>query len=507
MTETAFRTLMGEVNDILCALNLMAWDARVTMPAGGVAGRGHQTATLTRLARDLATGDAMARAIDGARAETAHLPETDLRRRALDRAEAEIGVLARIPPRVIAEMAGLTSTANAAWVAARAANDFASFAPVLERMMALQREIAAAIGGAHPYDAMVGRFEPGMTHARLQDIYAPLKAALGPLIERARQAPPRMDFLERRYPVAAQKAFALKLARRMGYDLGRGRLDDTVHPFEISMTPGDVRITSRFRETWLPAGLFALWHEAGHGMYEQGLDPALARGVFATDLANLYAVGGASFGMHEAQSRLWENRVGRARDFWALHFGALRDTFPAELADVTDAEFWRAVNAVRPGPIRVEADELTYDLHIILRTEIEAGLVAGDLAVADLPAVWAERMRDLLGVEVPDDTTGVLQDVHWSHGYLGSFPTYTLGNIMGAQLFEAATAAPAVAGGLAAGDYAPLHGWLGDAVWRHGRSRTPEETLVAATGRGLDAGPYVAALTAKVEALTAGDTS
>ncbi len=251
--------------------------------------------------------------------------------------------------------------------------------------------------------------------------------------------------------MAEQKAFGLEIAARLGYDLGRGRLDDTVHPFEISFTRNDVRITSRFRETWLPGGFFALWHEAGHGMYEQGVAPEFTRSIFATDLVNLYAVGGASFGMHESQSRLWENRVGRSRRFWELHFGELQSHFPAQLADVTAMEFWRAANQVRPDFIRVEADELTYDLHIIVRAEIEAGLMAGDIAVKDLPAVWRDKIRAYLGLEVPNDTLGVLQDVHWSHGYVGSFPTYTLGNVMGSQLFAAARRAPGIADGLDAG--------------------------------------------------------
>lgn len=504
MSYADFEARMARINDVICAVNLLGWDARTMMPPGGIDARGHQVATLTDLARDLATGEDMRRAMDGARDELASAPGDDIRRRALARAEAEIGTLSRIPSRIVSEMAGLKTRAHAAWAEARAKNDFAGYAPLLDRMMAMQREISAAIGGGvHPYDPLIGMYEPGMNYQRLQTIYGRLKSALVPLIERAAAAPqPRMDFLERPFPIAGQKAFGLKIAARMGYDLNRGRLDDTVHPFEISFTRDDVRITSRFRETWAPGGIFALWHEAGHGMYEQGVAPEFSRTIFATDIVNLYAVGGASFGMHESQSRLWENRVGRSRRFWALHFGDLRDRFPAQLADVTEEAFWRAVNAVRPGFIRVEADELTYDMHIILRSEIEAALMAGDLGVADLPAVWAEKMRDYLGLAVPNDTLGVLQDVHWSHGYVGSFPTYTIGNIMSSQLFAKAQESGAIATGLDAGDYAPLHGWLAENVYRHGRSSTPEETLHRVTGGGLDPAPYIADLTAKVEALT-----
>lgn len=504
MSYALFEDRIARINDLLCAVNLMDWDARTMMPPGGVDARGRQIATLTSLAREQATCDDLRRTMDGARAELAGVPDEDIRIRALDLAAAEIETLRRIPARITEEMAGLTTRAHAAWAAAREANDFAGYAPMLERMISMQREISAAIGGGtHPYDAMVSRFEPGMTYAALQGLYEKLKTALVPLIQRAAEAPqPRMDFLSRRFPVAQQKAFGLKMAARMGYDLDRGRLDDTVHPFEISFTRTDVRITSRFRETWLPGGLFALWHEAGHGMYEQGGAPEFVRSIFATDLVNLYAVNGASFAMHESQSRLWENRVGRSQQFWQLHFGELRDHFPDQLADVSDLEFWRSVNRVNPDLIRVEADELTYDMHVILRSEIEAGLMTGDLAVADLPAVWAEKMRDYLGVEVPDDTRGVLQDVHWAHGYLGSFPTYTLGNIMASQFFAKAREAPGISEGLAAGAYDPLHGWLAENIYRHGRASSPRETLQRVTGGGLDPAPYIADLTAKVDALT-----
>lgn len=503
MSYSDFQTQIARINDVLCAINLMGWDARTKMPSGGVEARGHQVETLTTMARELATGDALRRAIDAAKSELSGAAPTDLRLRALAQAETEIATLTRIPAAVITEMAGLTTRAHSAWAEARALNDFKAYAPLLKRIMALQREVSQALGGAHPYDPMVAKFEPGMTYSQLKGVYAQLKSALVPLIAHATAAPPpRMDFLARDFPIAQQKVFGMKIAERMGYDISRGRLDDTVHPFEISFTRDDVRITSRFRENWLPGGVFALWHEAGHAMYEQGGAPEFTRSIFTTDLVNLYAVNGASFGIHESQSRLWENRVGRSRAFWNLHFGELRDHFPDQLNDVTPDEFWRSVNAVRPGCIRVEADELTYDMHIILRSEIEADLMDGGLQVDELPMVWAQKMKDYLGVEVPNDTQGVLQDVHWSHGYLGSFPTYTIGNIMSSQFFRKAQSLPAIAAGLEAGNYAPLRDWLGDKIYRHGRSQLPQETLRLATGEALDASAYINDLTNKVQALT-----
>ena len=494
MSYADFQTEIGRINDILCTVNLLSWDARTVMPAGGVESRGRQIATLTSLARDMATGESLRRAMDAARRDA---PDA-MTVRALDLAEAEIATLTRIPAALINELAALKTAAHAAWAEARAANDFAGYAPLLSRMIAMQRQIGQALGD-NPYDAPIGLYEPGMTQARLAALFGELKAALVPLIEKATAAQqPRTDFLTRSYPIAGQKAFALKIAAKMGYDLNRGRLDDTIHPFEISFTRNDVRITSRFRENWLPGGMFALWHEAGHGMYEQGVSPAYTRSIFATDLANLYAVGGASFGMHESQSRLWENRVGRSRAFWDLHVPDLQAHFPHQLADVTAGELWAAVNQVRPDFIRVEADELTYDLHIILRCEIEAALMAGDLAVADLPAVWAEKMQSYLGRTVPDDTLGVLQDVHWSQGYVGSFPTYTLGNIMASQIFAASRRVPAIASGLVSGDYAPLHGWLSEGIYTHGRASSPTETLLRVVGSALDTAPYIADLSRKV---------
>ena len=505
MSYAAFEAEMARVSDVLCAVNVLVWDSRTMMPSAGAEARGKQLGTLASLAREIATGDKMREALDAARLEIAGMPGEDLRRRALDDAASAIATLSRIPARLVQEAAERRTEGQAVWIKARAENDFAAFAPVLKRAVALKREICEHVGYAdHPYDAACGSFEPDIGWARLQDLYAELKSAIGPLLDAALQAPPaRVDVLERTYPIEKQKAFSKAVASRMGYDFERGRLDDTVHPFEISFTRADVRITGRFRENWLPGGLFAVWHEAGHGMYEQGISPEFTRSIFTTDLVNLYAVGGTSFGMHESQSRLWENRVGRSRRFWDLNFAALKSAFPDQLADVSIGDFWRAVNAPRPSLIRVEADELTYDLHIILRSEIEAGLLDGSLRVGDLPAIWADKVRGYLGLDVPTDTLGVLQDTHWSGGLIGSFPTYTIGNVMSSQLFKAATNVPGIERGLDAGDYAPLRSWLADKVHRHGRSMTPAEIMKAATGKMLGTEDYIDDLRRKVAELHA----
>ncbi|MBO9134337.1 carboxypeptidase M32 [Rhizobium sp. B230/85] len=504
MSFAVFETEIARINDILCAVNLLTWDSRTMMPAGGVEARGRQIATLVGLARDMATGDGLQRAIETARAELRGASSDDLRLVAVEQAAASIAKLSRIPAKLVAASTTLKTQAQAAWVKARAANDFAGFAPVLERTMEMQREIAGALGyEEHPYDALVDTYEPGMRWSKLQTLYGQLQQSLIPLLAQAKEARVRSEILDRSYPVETQRQFSSMMATRLGYDFGRGRLDDAVHPFEISFTRSDVRITGRFRETWLPGGLFAVWHEGGHGLYEQGISEQFSRSTFTTDFVNLYAVGGASFGMHESQSRLLENRVGRSRRFWDLHFHELKAVFPEQLSDVSVDDFWRVINAARPSLIRVEADELTYDFHIMLRSEIEAGLIASETRVADLPEIWRDKVKSYLGLDVSTDTLGVLQDVHWSSGMVGSFPTYTVGNIMSSQLFSTARKEAAVEKGLESGDYMPLKSWLQHNVHQHGRSKSPGDILVAATGSDLSADAYIADLTAKVADLTA----
>jgi carboxypeptidase Taq len=338
-----------------------------------------------------------------------------------------------------------------------------------------------------------------MTARRLKKIFAELRQGLTPIIERAAEAPPvRADFLDRGYPADKQRAFAIEVAQSFGYDLTRGRLDVSAHPFEISFTRNDVRITTRYNPAFAPQALFGVFHETGHALYEQGVAPELTRSVHTTDLLDMYAVGGTSYGTHESQSRLWENLVGRSRVFWQHHFPVLQHYFPEQLADVTAEEFYRAVNRVRPIPIRVESDEVTYNFHIMLRVEIEMGLIDGSIAVRDLPELWAAKSQEYLGIAPADHFHGVLQDIHWSTGYFGSFPTYTIGNIMSAQFFSAARrATPGFDAALAAGNYAPLLSWLTENVYRHGRAYLPQELLQRSTGEGLTTAPYLAYLTSK----------
>ncbi|WP_062013578.1 carboxypeptidase M32 [Aureimonas sp. AU4] len=496
---------MGQVNDLLNAESILKWDARTMMPSGGTETRGKQIATLAVFARDLLVADRTRRLLDGAERETAGASEDSVERTIVAQVREAVDYHLAIPADLQRRRAELGTVGQRIWAEARARSDFQLFLPVLEETVEINRAMAEAIGySEHPYDALMHRFEPGETVSTLRPLYARLREVLVPLVSAIAQVePPRFDFLERHYPVEQQHAFALKLAESVGYDLGRGRLDETVHPFEVSFTRNDVRITTRFYPDYMPASLFGALHEAGHGLYEQGVDEAYTRTPLATDLVGLYAVGGVSFGAHESQSRLWENHVGRSRPFWQRHFPQAQATYPEQLGDVSAEEFYRAVNRCRPGLIRVEADELTYDLHIMLRTEIEAALIDGSLKPRDLPEAWNAAVKRDLGLDVPSDRLGCLQDVHWSSGQIGTFCNYTIGNVMAGQLFEAAQADGAVAAGLERADYEPLRRFMGEHVHRHGRRYGRDELLRRATGRALDPEPYLKHLSAKYRELYA----
>ena len=499
MGYQAFQDRMGQVNDLLNAKSILSWDARTQMPPGGAETRAKQLATLSVMARDLLVADETRHLLDEAEAATAsHAPDS-VEAVTCRQVREAIDYHLRIPADLVRKRAELGAIGHEIWAHARATSDFASYIPHLTETVALNREMAEHIGyDGHPYDALMYRFEPGETMATLTPLFATLRAAMLPLLRAIVEKPaPRTDFLERTYPADQQLAFGLKMAEKLGYDLNRGRLDLTVHPFEVSFTRNDVRITTRIVENWMPGSLFGTLHEAGHALYEQFSDPAYVRTPLATDLVGLYAVSGVSFGAHESQSRLFENQVGRSRQFWELNFGAARDAFPEQLADVDAETFWRGVNRVKPGLIRVEADELTYDFHIMLRVNIEAALVDGSLAVRDLPEAWNAKIKDYIGLTVPDDRRGVLQDVHWSSGQIGTFCNYTIGNVMAGQMFDVACKDAAVADGMARAEYTPLREWMTEHVHRHGRRFTRDELLVKATGRTLDPAPYIAHLTSK----------
>jgi carboxypeptidase Taq len=496
-----FQNHIAELNDILNAISILKWDARTHMPPGGAQTRGYQLATLSRVAQEYFVGDQTARLLDAAEREISNEDPDSYRVRAVQQTRQYYEIVRRIPVELTARKATLAPVSEQVWADAKQNDDFAAFAPYLQQMLDLAKEQADAIGyQGHPFDALVFEYEPSVTAASLRALFDELKAGLLPLLKRivANDQPLEQDLWRHEYPLDKQKAFGLEIAQKFGYDLERGRLDIAPHPFEISFTRQDVRITTRYNLHYLPMALFGALHETGHALYEQGVDPALTRTALATDFLGQYPVGGTSYGMHESQSRLWENQIGRSREFWGVHFARLREYFPEQLADADPDLMYRSVNRVRPSLIRVEADEVTYNLHIMLRVEVEMGLLEGSIRVPELPEVWNAKMQEYLGVTPPNNSKGVLQDVHWSGGGFGSFPGYTVGNVMSAQFLEAAHHQVAgLADALKRGEYQPLLGWLQRHIYRHGRAYSAGELLVRATGRDLHVRPYLAYLEQK----------
>jgi carboxypeptidase Taq len=386
-------------------------------------------------------------------------------------------------------LARVTTRAQQVWQEARKGDDFAAFRPWLEKVVQLKRREADAVGYKDsPYDALLDEYEPGATAAEITRVFAALRAELTPLVGAIVNSgrKPRRDILEREYPVDRQEVFGQAAAAAIGFDFDAGRLDVTTHPFCSGMGPGDCRITTRYNPRHFNDAFFGILHEAGHGLYEQGLDPE----HFGTPLGSP-----VSLGVHESQSRTWENFVGRGRPFWEHFFPRACQVFHEALRDVALDDFVFAVNDVRPSFIRVEADEATYNMHIILRFELEQALVRGDLKAADVPAAWNEKFRQSFGLTPPTDALGCLQDVHWSSGGVGYFPTYTLGNMYAAQFMEQARHD---LGDLDAdfrrGDFRRLKGWLNDKVHRPGQRYRPGELCRRVTGKPLTHKPLLAYL-------------
>jgi carboxypeptidase Taq len=485
---------LGVINSCAAVLN---WDHQTYMPARGGALRGDQLAFLASLAHqkftDPKVGELLA-AVEGS--DLVRDPESDAAanvrelRRAHDRA-------AKLPPALVAELARVTTEAQQVWEQAKKKNDYPSFRPLLARILELKRQEADAVGyRTHRYDALIEEYEPGTTVAELKTLFAGLTAELAPLVRAIVAAPKQPDasVLEREYPADRQKVFAEAAAAAIGFDFRAGRLDTTAHPFCSGFGPGDCRITTRYNPRFFNEAFFGVLHETGHAMYEQGL-PAEH---FGTPLG-----AACSFGIHESQSRLWENQVGRGRPFWEHFFPRLKQTFPAALADVLPETFYFAINRVKPSLIRVEADEATYNLHVALRFELELALLSGDLTPADLPGAWNDRFEALFGLTVPDDARGCLQDIHWSFGGIGYFPTYTLGNLYAAQLMQAVRldCGAALDDDFRRGEFGRLKGWLGEHVYRHGQRFRAGELCRRATGTPLSPEPFVRSLREKFGSL------
>jgi len=483
---------LAEVNDLASAAELLMWDQQTLMPSGGAEARGRQIATLQRLAHEKFTDEGIGYLLDDLSRTYADLPYDTDEAALLRVTRHEYKQATQIPAQFVAEVSSHASATFSVWTTARPANDFASLRPRLEKSLELSLRYADYFPGyAEPIDPHIDTSDFGMDAASVGDIFTRLRAELVPLVQAIAGQPLADDSVLRRgYPEAAQIAFGEKVVRKLGYDFNRGRQDKTYHPFATKFSIDDVRITTRVDEHFLSEGLFGTIHEAGHAMYEQGIAHALE----ATPLAS-----GTSAGVHESQSRLWENLVGRSRDFWEYFYTPLQAVFPDQLSDVSLDKFYRAINKVEPSLIRVEADEVTYNLHVMLRFDLERALLNGELAVADLPEAWNARMQADLGLTPPADGDGVLQDVHWFDGFIGGgFQGYTLGNVMSAQFFAAAkTAHPQIPSQIRAGSFDTLRGWLTENIYRHGKKFTADELICRATGGPLSIDPYMTYLRGK----------
>lgn len=487
--EEKFRELKERllvVYDLNKAANVLRWDQTTYMPSGGAASRGRQIATLSRLAHEKFTDPAVGQLLEELRPYEESLPYDSDEAALLRVARRDYMRAVRVPSAFVQEVAEHLSASYQAWAQARPANDFRGVAPYLERTLELSRQYASFFPESrHPADPQIDLVDPGITAEFLCDFFARLRGQLLPLVREITARPAADDScLHRYFPLDRQWEFARQVIARCGYDFSRGRMDTTLHPYEISFAPGDVRIALRAKEDDLSELLFGAIHEAGHAMYEQGVAPTLE----GTPLAR-----GASSGLHESQSRLWENVVGRSLGFWKFFYPQLQAAFPGQLGDVPLETFYRAINKVEPSLIRTSADEVTYNLHVIIRFDLELALLEGNLAVSDLPEAWNERYREDLGVVPPDDRDGVLQDSHWYDTLLGgNFHGYTLGNVMAAQIFEAARQAHReIPEEIERGEFGTLHRWLVENIYRHGRKFMPLELLERATGRPLDLEPYI----------------
>ena len=481
-TLTAYRNHLQEISKLASAVTLLGWDQQTYMPEKALAFRSEVTGTLSKMVFELSTHDDLGAYLEDL-AQRSDLPTVE---------KASVRVVGKeyrrnkaIPASFIEEYAVAQTQAQSAWVEARKASDFSLFEPLLEKMMGFARRFADYYGFEdEPYDALLDGFEPGMTTAKVRQIIAPLRTDLVPFIKRLTEqgTPPDTSVIQGEFDIDTQRKLAKRALELVGYDFSSGALADVAHPFCTTIGLGDTRVNNRYLLNRIESGLFGALHEGGHALYEQGMPEELHR---------LRLNNGSSNGMHESQSRMIENQIGRSRPFWTFFQPVLAEFFP-QFATVSPEALYRAVNVVNPSFIRVEADEVTYNLHIMLRFELEVGLMNGSIKVADLPRLWNEAMEEYLGIVPPNDTLGVLQDVHWSMGLLGYFPSYMFGNLYAAQIFETLREEiPALDEQVTRGDFEPLLDWLREKVHQHGAVYEPADLIERITGAPFDAAALV----------------
>jgi len=486
------RARLLEVSDLNAAAALLYWDQTTYMPPGGAPARARQIATLRRLAHEKFTDPAIGKLLDDLRLYEESLPydSDDASLIRVTRRDYEKAI--KVPPAFMAELSSHIAATYEVWAKARPANDFAAVQPYLEKTLDLSRQLANFFPGyEHIADPLIDFSDPGMTASAVSTLFAELRQQLAPIVQAITAQPPADDScLHQAFPEAQQLAFGQEVIRRFGYDFRRGRQDKTHHPYMTKFSLGDVRITTRVKENDLGEALFSTMHEAGHALYEQGI---------RTEYEGTPLARGASSGIHESQSRLWENLVGRSLSFWRSFYPRLQAVFPDQLGSVSLETFYQAINKVERSLIRTDADEVTYNLHVIIRFELELALLEGQLTVRDLPEAWRERYEADLGIAPPDDRDGVLQDVHWYSGVIGgAFQGYTLGNIISAQFFEAALQAhPEIPAEIEQGEFGTLHAWLKEHIYQHGRKYMPAELIERVTGSPLTIEPYIRYLRTK----------
>jgi carboxypeptidase Taq len=489
------RALLGEISDLGRVRALLAWDERTQMPPAGAAARAEQLATLARVRHQRLISAEFGELLEGAAAEVDGLPYDSDEASLVRVARRQWEKARRVPADLRAEMTRAASVAEHAWVGLRERSDFQGLLPHLRHNVELRRRYAECFDGfpgfEHPYDPLLDDYEPGMTTPEVGHILAELRDGIRPLVAEVSSHGEAVDdsCLHGDFPVEAQERLAQEVVAALPLEDQAWRLDSTVHPFATAISLSDIRITTRFDPSYIGAALWAVIHEAGHGMYENGIPRELARTPLASP---------ASLGFHESQSRMWENWIGRSRPYLERLHPRLRELFPGRFGAVDVDELYRAANKIQPSLIRVEADQVTYNLHIVLRFELELEIFEGGLDLADLPDAWNARTAEYLGIEVPDDAHGVLQDVHWPAGSFGYFPTYALGNIIAAQVWDVATAElPDLDESIGRGDLVPLRDWLREHLHLHGNKFMSRELIERVVGGPMDVQPYLRQLRAR----------
>lgn len=481
----------AEVQDLEHAAAVLGWDQQTYMPAGGAEERGNELATLSRLAHIKFTSDEVGQLLDDLKPIAEQMDPDSDEARMIKVAAREYAKQTRVPAELVSEFAQVTAVGQQVWTEARAANDFARFQPYLSRIVELRKQYAGLFAPYdHVYDPLLDDYEPGLKTADVKKIFATLRPQQVELIQAISERPqPDDSFLLKPYPERAQWDFGVQVITKFGFDWNRGRQDKSAHPFTTSFGMDDVRITTHMDPVRSVSALFSTIHEGGHALYEQGVNHAYAR----TPLGNP-----ASLAVHESQSRMWENVIGRSHDFWMYFYPLMQSRFSSELGNVDLETFYRGINKVERSLIRTEADEATYNLHIMLRLELEIELMEGTLTVGQLPEAWNTRMREYLGLTPPTDSVGVLQDIHWSGGMIGYFPTYALGNLISVQLWDKMLSdIPDLPAQIRQGKFEALLGWLRQNIHRWGAKYEPQELVERVTGSKIDPEPYLRYLKTK----------